>query len=66
MQFDEGKLRRPVDCDEHMELALFGSDLCDVDVEEADRIGLELLLRRSVALDIRQSADAVALQTAVQ
>jgi hypothetical protein len=35
-------------------------------VEEADRVGFELLLRRLVPLDIWQLADAVALQTAVQ
>ena len=49
-----------------MELAFLGPDLGDVDVEVADRIGLELLLRRLVAFDIGQAADAVALQTAVQ
>jgi hypothetical protein len=49
-----------------VELALFGAHLSDIDVEEADRIGLELLLRRPVAFDIRQAADAVALQAAVQ
>lgn len=40
MQFDDGKLRCPVDGDEHIELALFCSDLRDIDVEEADRIAL--------------------------
>lgn len=35
-------------------------------MEVADRVALEFPLRRPVALDIRQSADAVALQTAVQ
>jgi hypothetical protein len=35
-------------------------------VEEADRVGFELLLRRLAPLDIRQLADAVALQAAVQ
>jgi hypothetical protein len=40
--------------------------LCDVDVEVADRVALELLLRRLVALDIRQPADAMTLEAAVQ
>ena len=66
MQFDEGELRGAVDGDEHVQLALLGPHLGDVDVEVADRIGLELLLRRLVAFDIGQAADAVALQTAVQ
>ena len=35
-------------------------------MEEADRIAPELLLRWLVALDLRQAADAVALQTAMQ
>jgi hypothetical protein len=38
----------------------------DVDVEEADRIGLELPPRLFVAFHLRQSADAVALQTAME
>lgn len=40
----EGKLRGSVDGDEEMELSLFGSDLGDVDVEEADRLGLNFFL----------------------
>lgn len=66
MQFDESELRGSVDRHEHVQLTLFGADLCDVDVEVADRVALELPLRRLVALDIRQSADAVTLQAAVQ
>ena len=48
------------------ELALGGSNLRDVDMEIADRIGLELLLRRRVTLDLGQPADAMALQTTVK
>ena len=66
MQLDEGELRGAVDGHEHMQLALFGAHLGDVDVEVADRVGFELLPRRLVALDIRQAADAVALQAAMQ
>lgn len=36
-------------------------DLGDVDVEEADRVALELLLRGLVTLDVRQPSDSVAL-----
>ena len=35
--------------------------LCDVDVEEADRVALELLLRRLDTFDVRQAADTMAL-----
>jgi Trypsin-like peptidase domain len=66
MQFDKREFRRSIDGDKKMELAFFGPHFGNVDVEEADRIGLELLLRRLAPLDIRQLADAVALQTAVQ
>src|ERR1700683_1934418 len=66
MQFDEGELRRPVDGDDEMELALSGSDLGEVDMEIADRIGLELVFRRSFAFDLRQSRDSMALEAAMQ
>jgi hypothetical protein len=35
-------------------------------VEIADRISLELLLRRPAAFNLRQSADAVTLEAAMQ
>jgi hypothetical protein len=41
-----------------VELSLFGPHLCDVDVEEADRVALELLLRRLDTFDVRQAAAA--------
>ena len=66
VQFDKGKLAGPINGHEEIELALVGLDFGDIDMEEADRVALELLLRRLVALDIRQPADVVALETAVQ
>ncbi|WGS09831.1 hypothetical protein MTX26_23740 [Bradyrhizobium sp. ISRA443] len=42
----------------------FGNAL--VDVKIAERISLEPFLRRLVACDLRQSADAVALEAAMQ
>ena len=60
----EGKLRGPVDGDKKIELAFLRPYLGEVDVKEADRVGLELLLRRPVAFYVRQSTDAVALQSA--
>jgi hypothetical protein len=66
MKFHVGELRRAVDCYEHVELTLFGPHLSNVDVEEANRVTLELLLRRSIAFDVQQSADAMTLQATVQ
>ena len=43
-----------------------GPNFGDVDMEVADRIGLELALRRRFAFDLRQARDAVALQAAMQ
>jgi len=56
MQFDIGKLARPVDGHEEIELSLGCLHLGDVDVEVADRIGFELPLRGLVAIHIRQAA----------
>ena len=61
-ELGEGDLRGAVYGHEKIELSLLGSDLGDVDVEEADRIGLELLLVRLVALDLRQPADPRAMR----
>lgn len=62
----KGELRGPVDGDEQAELAFFGAHFADVDVEEADRAGLERLARGPSAFEVRQAADAVALETAMQ
>jgi hypothetical protein len=51
VQFDEGEFGGPVDRDDEIEPALSGSNLGDVDMELADRIGLELALRRGFAFD---------------
>ena len=66
MQLCVGKLGGAVDGDEEIELALGGLHLGDVDVEVADRIGLELLANQLVAFDLRQTADPMALQAAIQ
>jgi hypothetical protein len=44
VQLCEGKLREPVHSHKEIQLPLFGADLRDVDMEVADRIGLELFL----------------------
>ena len=66
VQLGKGERRGAVDGDEEVELALLGPDLGDVDVEVADRIGLEALAGRLVAVGFRQARDAVALEAAMQ
>jgi hypothetical protein len=62
----EGEFRGSVDADEQMELAFFGPDFGDVDVKEADRVRLELLLCGLVPFDLLGGADAESLQAAMQ
>ena len=66
VQFDEGELRGAVNGDEHVQLTLLSPHLRDINVEVADRVASELLLRRPVTCYVRQAADAVALQAAMQ
>ena len=66
MKFDEGEFARPIDSDEHVELAFGGLHLGDVDMEEADRIALELGLGSLLALYLGKTTDPVALQAAMQ
>jgi hypothetical protein len=66
VELGESELRGSVDRDEEIELAFRGADLGDVDVEVADGIGLEPTLVRLVALDMRQTRDAMALQATMQ
>src|SRR4051794_30422830 len=56
-KLDEGELRSSVDRHEEVELSLGGLHFGDVDVEEADRIRLELFLCRLVAFDLSKTAD---------
>ena len=66
VQLGVSELRRAVDRHKEMKLSLLGSNLRDVDVEEADRVRLEDLSPRLVPFDLWQPADAVALETTVQ
>jgi len=50
----EGELRGSVDGDEEVELALLGPDLGDVNMEDADGVGLEALADRLVAVGLGQ------------
>lgn len=65
-ELDHSELRSPVDSNEQVELAFGSSNLGQVDVEEADRIGVELLPLGLVAFHVRQTADAMTLQTAMK
>jgi hypothetical protein len=47
-------------------LRIGGLEFGDVDVEIADRINLELFLHGPTAFDLRQSADAMTLEAAMQ
>ena len=66
MSLDERELAGAVDPHEQAQLSLGGLHLGDVDVEVADRVGLELALRFLVAGHFGQPADPMALQAAVQ
>ena len=66
MQFNEGEFGGPVDRDDEIEPALRSSNLGDVDMEVANRIGLELALRRGFAFDLRKPGDPVALQASMK
>jgi hypothetical protein len=60
--FNDGELRCAVDGYEQVELALGGSHLGQVDMEEANRIAFKLLLARLIALDLGQTAYTMSLQ----
>lgn len=66
VQFDKGELAGAVDRDEQAQLAFGRLYLCNVDVEVADRVGLEFALRFLVASHLGQPADPVPLQAAMQ
>ena len=59
------ELTRAVDADEEIELALGGMHFGNVYMKEPDWVALELLAPRLVALEIRQSRDAMPLQAPV-
>ena len=65
-KLDKSELAGPVDRHIEIELAFGDTHLGDVDVEIADRVGLELPFRLLVARHLWQPADAMPLQTAMQ
>jgi hypothetical protein len=66
MQLDKGGLRRSVDGDKQVELALRGSNLGDADMKIADSIGLEFAFGGGFTFHLGQPRDPVALQTPVK
>ena len=66
MQFGIGKLRRSVDRYEQIEFAFLGAHFGNVEMEIADRIGLELLSCRFVAFGFWQTTDPVPLKAPMQ
>ena len=65
-QLGDGELAGAVDADEQVELAFGGLHLCNIHVEEADRVALEALSLRLVALNVRQAGYPVSLETSMQ
>jgi hypothetical protein len=66
VEFGKNELGGSVDGHEQLLLAFLGPDLRGVDMEVADRIGLEGLPGRLLPGDLRQPAYAVALKAAMQ
>lgn len=66
IEFCECEFGRSINRHKQIELTLGGLHLRNVDVEIADRIAFELLLRQLVAFHIWQARNAVALQASMQ
>jgi hypothetical protein len=65
-ELQDGELAGAIDGNEEVELAFNGLHFCNVDVKETDRVCLELASGWFVAFDLKQPADTVTLQAAVQ
>ena len=66
VQLGKGELAGAIDGHEQVELASLGADLGDIEMEVADRVGLEALPAWLFALGDGQAGDGVTLQAAVQ
>jgi hypothetical protein len=62
----ESKFAGPVNRDIQVQLAFCRPDFGNVDVEVAERIGIELLFVRLVAFDLRQPRNVMTLQAAMK
>ena len=65
-ELGHGELTSSVYAHEEIELSFDSLHLCNIDVEEPNRVALELLATRFVPLDIGQAGDAMPLQAQVQ
>jgi hypothetical protein len=65
-ELGDSELGCPIDAHEEKQLALGRLHLSNVDVEEANRVALELLAFGLVTFDIQQTRDAMTLQAPVQ
>ena len=66
MKLDEGEFARPINGNEQMEPAFRRLRFGNIDVEKADGIALERLLRGPIAFDIRKPRNSVALKAPMQ
>ncbi len=66
VKLNKRELRRPIDGNEETEPALGSLHFGDIDMEEADRIGLELLLGDLLTPGIGKASDAIALRQGSQ
>jgi hypothetical protein len=66
IELSEGELGRAVNRYKEIQPAFGGLHLGDVNVEVADRVGLELLLRLFVTFDVGKPAGTVTAQAAMQ
>jgi len=62
----KGEFGGTVDSDVQVQLAFLCADFGEIDMKVADRIRLEALLGRLVAVPVRQPADPLTLKAAVQ
>lgn len=66
VQFHENELGGAINGNEDIQLAFRPLNLSNINVEVAERIGLELHLRRLIPVNFGQAADIVSLKAAVQ
>lgn len=66
VQLHESELGGAVNGNEQVKFAFSRLNLSNINVEVAERVGLELLLHRLVAINVGEAADIVSLKAAVQ
>ena len=66
VKFRKDELAGAINTHKKVNLPLLGADLGDVDMKEANGVGLEGFARRLVAFDGSKARDAMALETAME